>query len=311
VEVELLGTVAESPENSEELVPIGVAVETLRRDYPDISHSSLRFLEREGLVRSSRTSGGHRLYRQSDIEQIALIKNWQRQGRTLEEIRQLLDARQRLCLPVDISEQFLRLALESRLEEAGELILQADNAGIATETLFFEVLRPALVRLGELWASGQASVHQEKEISVLARELVIELTQRHTPTEPTKSLLISACAPGERHEIGISMVNGLLRQNGYRVRYLGPDVETEFLINAIRANRPSAVLLTSSIEKSFPGCLDAVDAVRNSWSGAELPLIFVGGEMVERRAQELVDLGAIPVRDVRMMLRLGGLLSAA
>ena len=295
---------------SQELVPIGAAVEILRDRFPDISHSGLRFLEREGLITSARSSGGHRLYAQTDIDRVALIKNWQRQGRSLEEIGRLLEARQRFRTPAELSADFLRLALDSRLEEAGELVLRADRAGISTESIFFDVLEPALVRLGELWAEGIAPVHQEKEISVLARELVISITRRHTPEESTNPLLISACAPGEKHEIGLCMVNGLLQQRGYRIRYLGPDVATEFLIDAARANLPKAVLLSSSIEASFPGCVEAIQETRALWPDENAPLVIVGGDMVDRRAQELVDLGALPIRDARTMFQLGQLLNA-
>ena len=56
---------------------IGEAVATLRLRYPSVTHSSLRFLEREGLVKSSRTGGGHRLYAPADLERVLLIKGWQ------------------------------------------------------------------------------------------------------------------------------------------------------------------------------------------------------------------------------------------
>jgi DNA-binding transcriptional MerR regulator len=60
-----------------ELIPIGRVVADLQGSYPDVTHSSLRFLEREGLVIPTRTPGGHRLYRPQDIERIRQIKAWQ------------------------------------------------------------------------------------------------------------------------------------------------------------------------------------------------------------------------------------------
>ena len=104
---------------SEKLVSIGAAVELLRDQYPDVTHSSLRFLEREGLISSSRTAGGHRLYTQGDIDRVLLIKSWQRQGRSLDDIRTLLESRSQLLDPTEISRQFLELALSSQLEQAG------------------------------------------------------------------------------------------------------------------------------------------------------------------------------------------------
>jgi DNA-binding transcriptional MerR regulator len=291
------------------LIPIGAAVEQLRARFPDVTHSSLRFLESEGLLNSSRTAGGHRLYAKSDLDRYTLIKNWQREGHTLDGIRELLEEREHLQDPATLAKAFLDLALESQLERAGQLILQADRLGMEPETLYFDVLQPALVRLGEQWAAGTASVHQEKEISVLSRELVTEIASRHAPDYPTGSGFVSACAPGERHEIGLCMVNAVLRQRGHFVRYLGPDVATAFLIEAVEAHKPEGVLLSTSTEESFAGSLGAVQGVYQHWSGERPPLVIVGGHMAAHRAQRLVDLGAVPVRNVRMMLSFDKLLS--
>ncbi len=268
----------------DQLVSIGDAVDLLRNQFPDVSHSSLRFLEREGLLSSSRTSGGHRLYTKSDIDRVALIKRWQREGRSLQDIRQLLEVRNQLLDPAQLSDRFLELAIASQLEQAGQLILQADRVGMDPQVVFLSVLQPALFHLGELWAAGTITVHQEKEVSVLSRELVTEITLRHSPDYPTGSLFVSACVAGEKHEIGMCMVNGLLRQRGHRVRYLGPDVATVFLEQSIGANQPDVVLLSSSVEESYAGCMEAVKMVHESWPGIRSPLVIVGGSMSETRA---------------------------
>src|SRR5918994_1762396 len=72
------------------LLSIGSVVSELQRSYPDVSHSSLRFLEREGLITAVRTPGGHRLYSPADIERIRQIKTWQAQRLYLDQIRQRL-----------------------------------------------------------------------------------------------------------------------------------------------------------------------------------------------------------------------------
>src|SRR5215216_3859398 len=91
----LAGGAAE-PERPEELLSIGSVVAELQRLYPDVSHSSLRFLEREGLIASIRTPGGHRLYSRGDVERIRQIKMWQAQRLSLDQIRQRLTELERL-----------------------------------------------------------------------------------------------------------------------------------------------------------------------------------------------------------------------
>src|SRR5680860_77152 len=73
------------------LFTIGEAVAKLRSDYPDMSHSALRFLQREGLVDPVRTAGGHRLFTHGDLDRIRRIKRWQRHRLSLAEIRQRLE----------------------------------------------------------------------------------------------------------------------------------------------------------------------------------------------------------------------------
>ncbi len=55
-----------------------------------VSTSSLRFYEREGLISSTRTSGGQRRYHRDALRRVAFVRAAQRVGLTLEEIKQSL-----------------------------------------------------------------------------------------------------------------------------------------------------------------------------------------------------------------------------
>jgi DNA-binding transcriptional MerR regulator/methylmalonyl-CoA mutase cobalamin-binding subunit len=302
--------VSDHLQSKPELMSIGEAVTTLRSRYPAITHSSLRFLEREGLVTSSRTEGGHRLYSPADLERVLLIKRWQEEGASLEVIQGRLDQLDSLPAPDQLSESFLRLAESHRTEEARQLIRDAERAGITPATIFFEVLQPALVAVGNHWQSGKLPVYEEKTISEICRELVTEISQRNSPDCPDGPLIIAACVEGERHELGLQMVYGLLRQRGYRVRYLGSNVETVFLTGAIAANQPDVVLLSSSTEHSFEGCLAAIRALGDLRKYGISPLIVVGGASVLPHADQLATVGAVPVADRNLLDRLAQLLPA-
>ncbi len=65
--------------SEEKHYPISEAVALLQSEFPDLTLSSLRFLEREGLLRPQRTQGRHRLYSVQDIARIRLIKRLQAQ----------------------------------------------------------------------------------------------------------------------------------------------------------------------------------------------------------------------------------------
>lgn len=69
-----------------DLLTIGQVVE--RSGFP---HSALRYYEREGLVRTTRTSGGQRRYERSALRRLAFVRAARTLGVGLDEVREALD----------------------------------------------------------------------------------------------------------------------------------------------------------------------------------------------------------------------------
>ena len=69
---------------------ISQVAEMLDPEFDDLTISSLRFLEKEGLVTPERTSGGHRRYSQADVERVRFIKEMQRRFFPLTVIGEML-----------------------------------------------------------------------------------------------------------------------------------------------------------------------------------------------------------------------------
>ena len=280
-----------------ELLPIGRVVAELRRAYPDVSHSSLRFLEREGLVVPHRTPGGHRLYAQHDLDRIRQIKAWQAQRLSLQEIRHRLAALRDLGAPGAVADRFLAAALAGDLARAARVVRDADELGMPLERLFGDVLRPSLYAVGEGWARGEVPVGQEKEVSELARDLIAELARRHADPDPCGPTVVAAAVAGERHDLGLRMVAGLLRERGWRVHFLGADVEPRFLLEAVRLRRPAVVLLSATTEARLPTVAEAVAALRADGTAGAVPVVVGGGQAVAAHAEALRAWGAVPASE--------------
>lgn len=60
------------------LLTIGIVVDRLRDDFPDISVSKLRYLEEQGLVAPQRTKSGYRLYSPDDFARLVRVLTMQR-----------------------------------------------------------------------------------------------------------------------------------------------------------------------------------------------------------------------------------------
>jgi DNA-binding transcriptional MerR regulator len=140
----------DSPSRPRKALTIGAVCKILQSEFDDVSISKIRYLEDQKLLNPRRTSGGYRLYSQSDVERLRTILRLQRdEFLPLRVIRQELAAGGDLVLGdgsgerkpasgavrrailVDTSRAFL--TLEEVVEETGareELVAELENFGI-------------------------------------------------------------------------------------------------------------------------------------------------------------------------------------
>ncbi|HEX5990583.1 MAG TPA: MerR family transcriptional regulator [Solirubrobacterales bacterium] len=144
------GRTAESPSRPRKALTIGAVCKILQSEFDDVSISKIRYLEDQKLLNPRRTSGGYRLYSQSDVERLRTILRLQRdEFLPLRVIRQELASGGDLVLGdgerkpasgggavrrailVDTSRAYL--SLDEIVEETGareELIRELENYGI-------------------------------------------------------------------------------------------------------------------------------------------------------------------------------------
>ena len=72
---------------------IGVVLERLREEFPDVTVSKIRYLESEGLITPQRTASGYRRFTDADVERLRYILVTQRDNYLpLKVIREQLEA---------------------------------------------------------------------------------------------------------------------------------------------------------------------------------------------------------------------------
>ncbi|HET7508342.1 MAG TPA: MerR family transcriptional regulator [Solirubrobacterales bacterium] len=142
---------AEPASRPRKALTIGAVCKILQSEFDDVSISKIRYLEDQKLLNPRRTSGGYRLYSQSDVERLRTILRLQRdEFLPLRVIRQELASggdlvgltgdggerkpaagAVRRAILVDTSRAYL--TLEEIVEETGareELIRELENYGI-------------------------------------------------------------------------------------------------------------------------------------------------------------------------------------
>ncbi|MCQ9343853.1 transcriptional regulator FtsR [Corynebacterium kozikiae] len=81
------------PAKAPKTMAIGVVLQQLTAEFPDVTVSKIRFLESEGLISPQRTASGYRRFTQADVDRLRFILTTQRDAYLpLKVIREQLEA---------------------------------------------------------------------------------------------------------------------------------------------------------------------------------------------------------------------------
>jgi len=228
---------------------------------------TLRAWERRyGLPQPERSSGGHRLYSQRDIDIIKWLIARQGEGLSISRAVDLwrsLDSEgqdplqmaefapsEAAFVPASLPEgealAELRRAWTSAClayeERKAEQVLTQAFALYPVEVVCVELLQKGLNEVGEGWYQGQVTVQQEHFASELAaRRLEALLASTPPPTRPERILI--ACPPQEEHTFSALLLTLFLRRRSWDVVYLGANVPIGRMDSAITNTKPRLVIL--------------------------------------------------------------------
>jgi methanogenic corrinoid protein MtbC1 len=134
-------------------------------------------------------------------------------------------------------------------EVAAEIaIREAMDAKLTSAQIDHEIIAPALWFVGELWERGEITVadeHLATEISLRVLALQRE-AQRLTRTRGAHRVLLATPA-GELHMVALRMADTLLREAGYDVLMLGPDVPPVALAESAARHGPAVIGLSATM----------------------------------------------------------------
>lgn len=244
----------------------GVAADTLRK-----------WEQRYGVLRPQRTAGGQRRYSEQDVARVEWLRDRLAEGWRIGEAARVLQERAVPALDDPASLETALVAATSAGDPASiTALLDQVFAVLPLASAFDDVLTPALRRVGDAWHDGTLSVAQEHSFTAKVRTRLEELLAEERPA--VRGTAVLACAPGERHEIGLLMLAVLLRADGWRVEYLGAATPADEALAFAGAIGASLVCLSAGQAKTAAELAEALgQADRDT-----LPPIALGGSAVDK-----------------------------
>ena len=190
------------------------------------AHTLRKWEQRYGVLSPVRTSGGQRRYTEVDVARVHWLRSRLDEGYRIGEAASLLTAPDNApaATPAEMIEAVLRAVSESDIEATERLLDQAFTL-YDLETALEDVAVPLLVEVGERWATGELSVAEEHLVTNAVRARA--LRRLAEPWPGIRGRAVFACAPGERHEVGLLALAALLAMDGWGVVYLGAETPVD------------------------------------------------------------------------------------
>jgi DNA-binding transcriptional MerR regulator/methylmalonyl-CoA mutase cobalamin-binding subunit len=252
----------------------GVAPDTLRK-----------WEQRYSILQPTRTAGGQRRYSERDVARVEWLSERLREGYRIGEAATLLGAAGSTGDPARSPAELVRgilYALEHG--DAADIGVHLDQAFAlnSVEATLAKVVGPLLETIGDRWQAGQLDIADEHLVSESVRSRLGHLLA--DTGGGVRGVAVLACAPGERHELGLMMAAIALRRDGWNALYLGSDTPAEAAVSL--AARLSARVLGLSVSAQESG--EALEeALRDVPRPAELQLVVGGGGSSARLAKRL------------------------
>lgn len=263
---------------------------------------TLRAWERRyGAVEPGRDERG-RLYDDGHLQKLKLLRRLVERGHAIGRIANLGEAELGKLLEaglephdrggkadavdlVGLLEAVDRYDLPSVDRKLGRL-----SAVLSAREMVHEVVLPFMRQVGQGWQEGRFTVAQEHMVSASLRNLLGSLVRLQAPRDG-RAGLVFATPPGERHELGITAAAMLAAAGGLGVVYLGSDLPTGDVLEAVRRTGARAVVLALTRTELVPPPQEAVRSVVDGVpAGVE---VYVGGAAAEARPDEVRQAGGI------------------
>ena len=187
-------------------------------------------------------------------------------------------------LPI-LREDYLAAVLAGDPTRARSVVAQAVDGGTPIADVYLDVLEPALVRVGELWAAGELNVAYEHYATAITQSVLGELGWRMRVPPTSGRLAVVACTPGEQHCVGGQMVTHFVEAEGWEAFWLGASTPTEDMIALVDAERPDVVALSTTTADRIPAAIELLAGLRRL---DPAPFVIVGGRAWRGIATEQV-----------------------
>jgi 5-methyltetrahydrofolate--homocysteine methyltransferase len=177
-------------------------------------------------------------------------------------------------------EQALHFHILRRRKEGVEEWIDRSVQKIGAVPTLNDVLLPAMKEVGDRFGAGELILPFVLQSAEVMKRAVARLERYLDRLEGyTKGTVVLATVFGDVHDIGKSLVNTILTNNGYTVVDLGKQVPIQTILDAAQEHEATAIGLSAllvSTSKQMPACIAELHSKRLPYP------VLIGGAAINR-----------------------------
>lgn len=181
-----------------------------------------------------------------------------------------------------LRDRYTEALLSGSDREAERVVIDALQRGIGAETIYLEVLAPALVEVGEAWLRGELNIAKEHLATNVTLEQMAHIRDAVRRSDDIAAEVVVAAVSGEMHFVATRMIADLFYFDGWDVVHLGPDTPTDDLVELVRERGSDLVALSLSHSDRVGTAQAAIEQLK---ALDHHPTVFVGGAGVSTADQ--------------------------
>ena len=269
--------------------------------------------QRYRAVAPKRTPTNHRLYSQSDLERLSLLRDVTRAGHNISQMARLSNdelralgvnapglqlSAPRLAAATPAPDALLDGCLTSVRSLDGRALddtLQRAATALGAQGVLHRLVAPLTQTLGDLWREGEITAAHEHFSTGRIRALLGNLAKPFGGGAGAPALGV-ATPVGQLHELGALLVGALAANLGWYVTGLGASLPAAEIAGAARQKRARAVALSLVYPEDDANLPGELTLLREALP--EETALLVGGRAMPAYREVLQRLGAILAEDL-------------
>lgn len=241
-----------------------------------VSDATVKRWEQAGLLKSERTSGGHRRFR---AEEVARFQR--EQGLGLKQSHgdeSVTKPTKRVRNKINYSDSaFLQTLIAGGEEAAANVFITEHLEGKPLTEIIDRLVCPAMREIGELWHQNEISVAQEHLATRTSVSALYKLRNVLPVPEMQNRLAICCAMDGDLHELPTLLAQMAIENEGFEVINFGAATPLYTLVDEVVRHSPDLVCISAAVINDLERLSRDYKDFRVKIAKLKIPVLLGGG----------------------------------